>query len=229
MIKINLLESVTDRPTGVAMVEDKVANPRVQTLLLALTVFGLFVLGTGYDYVSARSSNQAAQHELENQRRINQQMLAVNKEQAELEKKSQDIQGRIDAIKKLRESQQGPGAVLRDIKARFDSIPGLYLQSIEQQNGELTITGESPNEYSVTKFGQSLEFSAGLFTNLNIETERQPGKVSLPKGSSDGPVEIPEVVSFTVKCNYTPPKTDGQGASAQTPATNAPNQVALKK
>lgn len=228
MIKINLLESVTDRPTGAAMVEDKVSSPRVQTLLLALTVFGLLVLGAGYDYVSARSSNQAAQHELENQRRINQQMLAVNKEQAELEKKSQDIQGRIDAIKKLRESQQGPGAVLRDIKARFDSIPGLYLQSIEQQNGELTITGESPNEYSVTKFGQSLEFSAGLFTNLNIETERQAGKVSQPSGS-DGPIVIPEVVSFTVKCNYTAPKTDGPGASAQTPVPNAPNQVALKK
>ena len=229
MIKINLLESVTDRPTGAAMVEDKVASPRVQTLLLALTVFGLFVLGAGYDYVSARSANQAAQHELENQRRINQQMLAVNKEQAELEKKSQDIQGRIDAIKKLRESQQGPGAVLRDIKARFDSIPGLYLQSIAQQNGELTITGESPNEYSVTKFGQSLEFSAGLFTNLNIETERQPGKVIQPSGASDDPVVIPEVVTFTVKCNYTAPKTDGQGASAQAPANNAPNQVALKK
>lgn len=229
MIKINLLESVTDRPSGAAMVEDKVSSPRVQTLLLALTVFGLLVLGAGYDYVSARSSNQAAQHELENQRRINQQMLALNKEQAELEKKSQDIQGRIDAIKKLRESQQGPGAVLRDIKARFDSIPGLYLQSIEQQDGELTITGESPNEYSVTKFGQSLEFSAGLFTNLIIETERQPGKVSQPSGPSDGPIVIPEVVSFTVKCNYTAPKTDGQGASAQAPATNAPNQVALKK
>ena len=229
MIKINLLESVTDRPSGAALVEDKVTSPRVQTLLLALTVFGLLVLGAGYDYVSARSSNQAAQHELENQRRINQQMLAVNKEQAELEKKSQDIQGRIDAIKKLRESQQGPGAVLRDIKARFDSIPGLYLQSIEQQNGELTITGESPNEYSVTKFGQSLEFSAGLFTNLNIETERQPGKVSLSSGPNDGPVVIPEVVTFTVKCTYTAPKTDGQGASAQAPATNAPNQVALKK
>jgi|SRR5687768_850526 len=229
MIKINLLESVTDRPSGAALVEDKVTSPRVQTLLLALTVFGLLVLGAGYDYVSARSSNQAAQHELENQRRINQQMLAVNKEQAELEKKSQDIQGRIDAIKKLRESQQGPGAVLRDIKARFDSIPGLYLQSIEQQNGELTITGESPNEYSVTKFGQSLEFSAGLFTNLNIETERQPGKVTLASGPNDGPVVIPEVVTFTVKCTYTAPKTDGQGASAQAPATNAPNQVALKK
>ncbi len=55
MIKINLLESITDRPTGAAMVEAKVASPRVQTLLLALTVFSLLVVGAGYDYVSSQS------------------------------------------------------------------------------------------------------------------------------------------------------------------------------
>jgi Tfp pilus assembly protein PilN len=224
MIKINLLESVTDRPSGAAMVEDRVSSPRVQTLLLALTVFGLLILGVGYDYVSATSANQAAQHELDNQRRINQQMLAVQREQAELEKKSQDIQGRIDAIKKLRESQQGPGAVLRDIKARFDAVPGLYLQSIEQQNGELTIKGESPNETSVTRFGQSMEFSAGLFTNLNIQTQRQAGKVAAP-GPGDVLGEVPEVVAFTVTCSYST-KASAPGATA---SNSAPNQVALKK
>lgn len=228
MIKINLLESVTDRPSGAAMVEDRVSSPRVQTFLMALTVFCLLILGTSYDYVSANSAREAAKQELENQRRINQQMLAVNKEQEELEKKSQDIQGRIDAIKKLRESQQGPGAVLRDIKARFDSIPGLYLQSIEQRNGELTIKGESPNESSVTRFGQSMEFSAGLFTNLLIETQRQTGKVSGPSVTGDVSVVVPEVVAFTVKCNYVTPKTPAQDASAQAPA-GAPNEVALKK
>ncbi len=52
MIKVNLLESVTDRPTGVAFVEDKVSSTRTQTFLLALTVVALLVLGIGYDYVS---------------------------------------------------------------------------------------------------------------------------------------------------------------------------------
>ena len=65
MIKINLLESVTDRPSGVARVEDKVSSPRMQTLLLALTVLGLLVLGAGYDYVSASTAQQAAQLELD--------------------------------------------------------------------------------------------------------------------------------------------------------------------
>jgi len=222
MIKINLLESVTDRPSGAAMVEDKVSSPRVQTFLLALTVFCLLILGASYDYVSANSAHRVALNELENQKRINLQMQAVQKEQAELERKTQDIQGRIDAIKKLRESQQGPGAVLRDIKARFDAVPGLYLQSIEQREGELTIKGESPNEYSVTRFGQSMEFSAGLFSNLIIETQRQAGKPAIG-APSDVALLVPEVVAFTVKCNYATPKPTTQAA-----ANSAPNQVAKK-
>jgi Tfp pilus assembly protein PilN len=225
MIRINLLESVTDRPTGAVMVEARVATPIVQTLLLALTVFGLLVVGMGYDYVSSKSAYRAAQAELENQRRINQQMQAVNREQAELEKKAQDIQGRIDAIKKLRESQQGPSAVLRDIKVRFDSVPGLYLKSVEQKDGELTIKGLSPNEAAVTRFGQSLEFSSGLFSNLNIETQRElvTQGANKPEGDATVVLQQPEVVSFTVKCSY------GQKPQAQQGANAPVSQVALKK
>ena len=230
MIKINLLESVTDRPTGAVMVEARVATPLVQTLLLALTVFGLLVVGISYDYVSSNRDHRVAKAELENQRHINQQMLAVNREQAELEKKAQDIQGRIDAIKRLRESQQGPSAVLRDIKARFDAVPGLYLKSLEQKDGELTIKGLSPNEASVTRFGQSLEFSSGLFTNLNIETNRELAQAASGEKSASGDALIliaqAEVVSFTVKCGYGPKSQSQAGAN---PAANPANQVALKK
>lgn len=230
MIKINLLESVTDRPQGVALVEDKVSSPRMQTLLLALTVFGLMVLGMGYDYVSSNMAHTAAQRELDNQKRINQQMLAIQKEQMELEKKTQEVQARIDAIKQLRESQQGPSAILQEIKTRFDSVPGLYLTSIEQKEGEVTIKGESPNEYSVTKFGQSLEFSGGLFNNLNIETQREAAKQPSSGNGADVKVKDddvvkPEVIVFTVRANFgNSSKKEAEKAAAPTPA----NQVAKK-
>jgi Tfp pilus assembly protein PilN len=228
MIKINLLESVTDRPQGVAAVEDKVASPRFQTLLLALTVFGLMVMGMGYDYVSTNMGYTAAQKEVENQRRLNQQMQVIQKEQMELEKKSKEVEARINAIKKLRESQQGPSAVLQEIKARFDAVPGLYLTSIENKDGEVTIKGESPNEYAVTKFGQSLEFSNGLFSNLNIETQREVAKVPAASAgtqaaaASDANAIKPEVIMFTVKASFGSAKKDSQPVPA--PA----NQVAKK-
>ena len=229
MIKINLLDSVTDAPKGAALVEDKVSSPRIQTLLLAVTVFGLMMLGMSYEYVSASRTHSVAQKELENQRRINREMQAVQKEQMELEKKAQEIQARIDAIKRLRESQQGPSAVLQEIKARFDSGPGLYLKSIEQKDGEVTIKGESPNEYTVTKFGQSLEFSNGMFSNLNIETQREVAKTVVNDNAAPGPAvdpgfPKPEVVSFTVKANFSIAKPQTQ---ASTPAPGS--QVAMKK
>ena len=207
MIKINLLESVTDRPAGVAFVEDKVSSTRTQTFLLALTVMALLVLGIGYDYVSAHAQHTAATKELEKQRRINDQMNVVKREQADLEKKIADINFRIDAIQKLRGSQQGPSAVLAEIKARFDSVPGLYLRSVEQKDTELVIKGESPNEASVTRFGQSMEFSSGMFTNLNIETQKETarnakGAANTPGASGDSSVPQAEVVAFTIKCNY---------------------------
>jgi Tfp pilus assembly protein PilN len=237
MIKVNLLESVTDRPSGVAFVEDKVSSTRTQTLLLALTVMALLVLGIGYDYVSANAQHSAAVKELEKQKRINDQMNAVKKEQADLEKKLNDINFRIDAIQKLRGSQQGPGAVLAEIKARFDAVPGLYLKSVEQKDGELTVKGESPNEGAVTRFGQSMEFSSGLFTNLNIETERQTADflktsagaaAQAPVAAGNQAVALPEVVAFTIKCTYAAGKPPESPAPATANAPKPANNVAAR-
>lgn len=232
MIKVNLLDSVTDRAKGVAAVEEKVASPRMQTMLFALVIFGLLAAGMFYDYYSSTNARDEQLKEKANQEQIQAQMVAVNKERTDLEKKTADIQARIDAIQKLRSSQQGPSAVLREIKDRFDSVPGLYLKSVEQKGQELTIKGESPNENSVTNFAKSLEFSSGMFTNLSIETQREEAKVDkdagLPASSAtlveDKDAPKPEVVAFTIKCTYSPP-----APAAAAPAQAAPaNQVAQK-
>jgi Tfp pilus assembly protein PilN len=236
MIKVNLLNSITDRPATVAFVEDKVTNTRTQTFLLVMTVAALLVLGIGFDYVSAKAQHNAAVVELDKQRHINDQMNAVKREQADLQKKISEINNRIDAIQKLRASQQGPSGVLAEIKSRFDAVPGLYLKSVEQKDAELTIKGESPNEASVTRFGQSLEFSSGLFTNLNIETQRDVADAAksasgaaaaAAAAQSNSVVVLPEVVSFTIKCNYA--RAGQPQANGQSPAANQGNNLAAKK
>ena len=229
MIKVNLLDSVTDRAKGVAAVEQKVANPRMQTLLLALVVFGLLTAGMLYDYYSSSSARESVLAEKTEQERIQTQMVAVNKERADLEKKTADIQARIDAIQKLRASQQGPGAVLREIKSRFDSVPGLYFKSVEQNGTQLIIKGESPNETSVTNFAKSLEFSSGLFKDLSIETQRETVKVegdagATPATPEDKDAPKPEVVTFTIKCTFTPEAPAAPTAGQPAPA----NQIAQK-
>jgi Tfp pilus assembly protein PilN len=217
MIKINLLDSVTEQSRGVAAIESRVANPRTKMLMVMLAVFGLMLAGMGLDWVSALAGLSSAKAELKNQQEIAKQMEAINKEQAELEKKTKDVQTRIDAIKRLRSSQKGPVAVLSSINERLPKLSDFFLTSIEQKGEELTVMGNSPNEAAVTQFGRSLEFSSGLFTNVNIETQRKDMEVGVVGDrvvdrNADKSEPKPETVTFTIKCKYTPP---GQPGSPQ--------------
>jgi Tfp pilus assembly protein PilN len=237
MIKVNLLDSVTERARSAAVVEEKVANPRMRFLLLGAAVFGLLGVVMLFDYVSAAASHARAQAELERQQQIAAQMAAVNKEQAELQKKLTEINARIDAIKRLRASQQGPVGLLSEVNSRIPEDPSFRLESVEQKNGELTIEGSSPNEYAVTQFGRSLEFSNGLFLNVSIEAERKEVDVNPAEyDPREGPFDLtvkPETFKFRVKCKYgpsqPPPPPPPAPAPAAPPAQPAPaGQVAQK-
>ncbi|HEV2864753.1 MAG TPA: PilN domain-containing protein [Pyrinomonadaceae bacterium] len=234
MIKVNLLDSVTDRATSVAVVEEKVSNPRTRMLVMAASVASLMVLAVVFDYVSANTANARAKAELERQQQIAAQMAAINKEQADLEKKIKDIQVRIDAIKKLRSSQQGPVALLSELNERLPKADEFRLESVEQKNGELIIEGNSPNEYAVTQFGRSLEFSSGLFQNVSLETERKELEINAADYAAEGPLDLtikPQTVRFKVKCKYVPggtqPAPTATAAAPAAPAAAAP-QVASR-
>lgn len=228
MIKVNLLNSVTDRPKNIAVeaIETKVTNPRTQSRLLLLVIAALTALAMGFDWTSARSAHENATAELARQQQIAAQMAAISREQAELEKKTKDVQVRIDAIKKLRNSQQGPVAVLSAINERLPQIADFRLQSIEQKGGDVIIKGDSPNEGAVTQFGRSLEFSSGLFTNVNLETERKKLDVSTAQGQpalepGEKLAPSPETVNFTIKCKYAPaaPTPQQQSGNVNAPAS----------
>jgi Tfp pilus assembly protein PilN len=236
MIKVNLLDSVTERAASASVVEEKVANPRTRVWLVAGAVFALMALVMVFDYVQATAAHVRVQAELDRQKQIAEQMAAVNREQAELEKKLQNIQTRIDAIKRLRASQQGPVALLSDINGRIPADSGFRLETVEQKNGELTIEGTSPDEASVTKFGRSLEFSEGVFVNVSIETERKEYEVTAADYPDDGhgPFDLstkPEAIRFKIKCKYGPSMPPPPPAQPAKPAGQQPapaNQVAQK-
>ena len=219
MIKVNLLDSVTERASSVAAVEEKVANPAARFWILGGAVFVLLGMGMLFDYVSASASQQRAKEELEKQQLIAAQMAAVNKEQAELEQKLKSINTRIDAIKKLRASQQGPVSLLSELNSRIPTDPDFRLETVEQKGGDLIIEGQSPNEYAVTAFGRSLEFSNGLFQSVSIEASRAEVEVKaedLVGQAYDVDLTLkPEVFKFKIKCKYgAPPPAPGQPAAA---------------
>jgi Tfp pilus assembly protein PilN len=222
MIKINLLNSVTERQGGaVSAVDGRLASPASRLLVMALAVGFLLVAVVGWDVISTRMAKAEAERQLEEQKQIAAELEVVMNEQRELEAKINNIDARIDAIKKLRGSQAGPSAVLEAMRERVAMVPGLYLESVEQTGDQLTFKGSSQDESQVTQFGRSLEFSNGLFSNLNIETKRidaanQP--ITASKTNSD--VQKLQVVSFTIKTAYTPSKAATPNNAAPTTASS---------
>ena len=242
MIKINLLNSVTERQGSTVMAVDrKVASPGSRLVLLSLAVGFLLAAVIGWDVVSTQLAKADAERRFEEQKQIEKELEVVIKEQQELEAKIAAIDNRINAIKKLRDEQKGPSAVLEAMRERIAMVPGIYLQSIEQKGAEVEIKGNSPDETQVTQFGRSLEFSNGLFSNLSIETKREEVANQMATTVSTPGKEAAKVklVNFTIKMAYTPANASSvsqagattasaakPGASAAPAAPNAPTQVA---
>jgi len=234
MIKINLLNSVTERQGSTAMsVDRKVGSAASRLLLMTLAVGFLLTAVIGWDVVSTQMAKADAERRFEEQKQIEKELEAVIKEQKELEAKIASIDSRINAIKKLRDEQQGPSAVLEAMRQRIAMVPGIYLQSIEQKGAEVEIKGNSPDESQVTQFGRSLEFSNGLFSNMSIETKREEvtNQMAVPTSGKEAPKV--NLVSFVIKAAYTPSKAGSinqavpSTASSNAPGTpGAPVQVA---
>jgi len=227
MIRVNLLNSVTERHSGaVASVERKVGSPASRLLLMSLAVGFLLAAVIGWDVISTQMAKSDAERRLEEQKRIATELEAVMKEQKELETKIQAIDARINAIKDLRSKQAGPSAVLEALRERITMTPGIYLDSVTQKGDLLEIKGTSNEETAPTQFGKSLEFSGGLFSNLSIETSRKEDTVAVVPASSTTNTPAPEppkLVSFNfiIKCAYTPSKAS-QPNGATTASTTTP-------
>jgi Tfp pilus assembly protein PilN len=235
MIKINLLNSVTERQNGtVAAVDRKVSSPASRMILMSVAVAVLLSAVIGWDIISTQMAKTEAERQLNEQKTIAAELEVVMNEQKELDDKIKGVEARIDAIKKLRSSQAGPSAVLDAMRERIAMVPGLYIQSIEQAGEGIVIKGSSPDESQVTQFGRSLEFSNGLFSNLGIETSRTEveNKDAPQKVKVDGETPKLSIVNFTINCKYTPSQAPGAAnmnpttASAATPAAPTQPQVA---
>lgn len=229
MIRVNLLQSVTERHNGaVASVERKVGSASSRLLLMTIAVGVLLAAVIGIDVLSTQMNKADAERRLEEQKRIASELEAVMKEQKELETKIASIDARINAIKDLRSKQAGPSAVLEALRERITMTPGIYLESVEQKGDQLEIKGTSNEEAAPTQFGKSLEFSGGLFSNLSIETARkedviQATPAAAPVPGTNAP-EPPKLVTFTftIRCAYTPSK------AAQPDSLTAANQPAAQ-
>ncbi|MEQ1603359.1 MAG: PilN domain-containing protein [Pyrinomonadaceae bacterium] len=231
MIKINLLNSVTERQNGaIVAVDRKVSSPASRLALTSVVVFVLLAAVVGWDVISSQMAKTEAERQLAEQKTIAAELEVVMNEQKELEGKIAGIDARIEAIKKLRASQAGPQAVLDAMRERIAMFPGLYLESIEQGKDGIVVSGSSPDESQVTQFGRSLEFSNGLFSNLNIETTRNEitNENAPVKVGDTGERPKVAIVQFKIRTAYTPEKAAGanNGTTPTTASASGPAAAA---
>src|SRR5688572_25223788 len=111
MIKINLLNSVTERQGGaVVAVERRISSANSRLVLMSLVVTVLLAAVIGWDLISTQMAKTEAERQLNEQKQIAADLEVVMNEQKELEQKIANIDKRIEAIKTLRASQAGPSA-----------------------------------------------------------------------------------------------------------------------
>jgi Tfp pilus assembly protein PilN len=171
-------------------------------LLMGVVAFVLTSALIGWDVISTTRAKGLAEAQLVEEKKKAAELELVMKEQKELETKIKNIDLRIEAIKKLRNSQDGPSAVLEAIRDRIGETPEIYLASVDQKGDQLTINGSSRDESAVTRFGRSLEFSSGLFSNLSIETQRKELNAQTVASTTTGEIPKIEVIDFTIRCSY---------------------------
>jgi len=89
MIKVNLLNSVTERQGGaVVAVDRKLSSPMSRLLVMSIATALLLATVIGIDVISSQMSKSKAEADLVEEKRIEQELAAVLKEQKELEQKN---------------------------------------------------------------------------------------------------------------------------------------------
>jgi type IV pilus assembly protein PilN len=200
MPKINLLQQITPETT---VSKPSRFSPQITQLIgmSVVVVLGLsvFLIYTGY---TVNTQSNRVKQELEEEKRQATELVNLKKQAEELQKKLTLVENRVKIIKQLRAEQRGPVAVLSSINER---IPlGISLESITQRSNLMTIVGTTPTESLVAAFAKDLEFSNGLFTGFDVQTE-------LINPNTDQ-----QKTRFTIRCTYNPPVANPNPDAPQT-------------
>jgi Tfp pilus assembly protein PilN len=225
MIRVNLLEGAAD--TRAATRATKAAAKTTQQLLMVVGALLLLLAALAGDYwvTSAKLAN--ATEELDEQKRIAEELKLNRERKTVLEKQIRAVKERIKIIDDLQKTQRGPSAMLQLVNSRMPPGNQITLDSISQKGDDLTIQGTARDETVVSDFSRGLELnSGGLFQSVNFQTERVERQVPVDPNDPENVEMRNEVVfNFTLRTKYTPTQV-GQPAEGADGAAGAPGSPA---
>ena len=153
MIRINLLPFRAAR---------KKENIRRQLMVYGLSVLLLFcIMGYTFFYLTSTLSGLK-----EDQKRIEDELKTYEKtikSIAELEKKVKEIRAKLEVIRELEKNKTGPVHLLDEIAMAVPKEK-LWLSSMKENKGNLTLTGTAMDNETVALFMTNLEKSEYIST-----------------------------------------------------------------
>jgi Tfp pilus assembly protein PilN len=201
MPKINLLQQASSEPSGR---KDSPISAQTGQLIAMIVVVVLGVVAwIVYVWYTTDLENRRVKEDLANEQKVAAELAKLKEDADKLQKQITLVENRVKVIKQLRAEQRGPVAVLSSIN---DHIPtGVNLDGITQRGNAMTITGNTTTEALITSFAKDLEFSQGLFTNVDPQIEAVP---ATPTSEA--------ISKFTIRCVYNPPVAAPKPAEGQT-------------
>jgi type IV pilus assembly protein PilN len=178
MIRINLLPFRAAR---------KRENIRQQiSVYIGIVVLTLLVIG----FLSIQKISQASDKKAEEES-LKSEIVSYQKELDELkavEKKTKEVNLKLDVIKELEKGKTGPVLLLADVA---DSVPKgkLWLRSYSEKKGSLSLVGTAMDNETVALFMSNLEKTQQI-TTVDLESAEQ----------RDVPQYSLKVSDFVLKC-----------------------------
>lgn len=186
MIKINLLaEKKATRARTQRLRLDGAVNLQVFLMVGAL---GLGFIYVGSQWRSLHAESKRLDREIEVAQAEEKRLRAVNARGEELKKRREELQAKVELITQLKNNQSVPVHMLDQISKSLPDF--LWLESINESNGVLSITGKATTYNAVSNFYNNLTQSS-FFMDVVLGTT----------------LEIAEGVSFSMNCKFVPPVT----------------------
>ena len=178
MIKINLLRQPARK---------KISLGGVQTKLIgaAVVAASLVVLGAFSWYWSLSDTVAAQRSELQSLQKETARLKTVQTQMQRFERQKGELDRRLAVVRRLQGNRQGPVRLLSSLVNSVPEEPTLWLSSLQQKEGNLTIEGRSFDVGSLASFIDRLIEHRPTFRNVELDFWERDGQTIKFKLSSE--------------------------------------------
>ena len=200
MIRINLLAVEREKRRRKSSLQAGQKFTVLGSLILLATAAGI-----GWRYMDLQKQSVQFDDDIAAAQRETVRLRSLLDQVQQYEARTGQLQQRVSLIEQLRQGQSGPVHMLDEISSSLPEM--LWLTSLQQKNGEVTIDGRASTHTALSDFIANLERSPYFVTPVDIVSSHVE---SLPQQGG-------ELVKFSVKAKFVTPAGALAPAAASAP------------